>query len=272
MNYIFDKSIMEIIEERHSVRTYEGTSLSKEIVDKIEAYLDEINNSQGIFGGSVRIKLINSENNGEPIKLGTYGVIKGAKYYLAVVCKKGENSFEDLGYLFEKVVLFCTSLGLGTVWIGGTFNKGNFAKAMDLKEDELLPIVSPIGYESDKKSLISKVFGKNTNKRNDFGQVFFNENFNTPLLKEEAKEYGDVLEMVRMAPSALNKQPWKILKEGNDYHIYNDSVRDMNKIDIGIALCHFDLVAKEKGLNGKFKVLEGRNDSKYKYVVSWTQQ
>lgn len=65
-----------------------------------------------------------------------------------------------LGYSLEKVILYCTSLGLGTVWLGGTFNKGNFAKAVNLKENEILPIVSPVGYEGGKKSLFAKVVGK----------------------------------------------------------------------------------------------------------------
>ena len=87
-----------------------------------------------------------------------------------------------LGYSLEKVILYCTSLGLGTVWLGGTFNKGNFAKAVNLKENEILPIVSPVGYEGGKKSLFAKVVGKNTNKRNDFSQSFFNGDFNTPYV------------------------------------------------------------------------------------------
>ena len=45
----------------------------------------------------------------------------------------------------------------------------------------------------------------------------------------------------------MNKQPWRIVVSGNDYHFYekhdkgyvNEKVGDMQKIDIGIALCHF---------------------------------
>ena len=48
----------------------------------------------------------------------------------------------------ESLILYATSLGLGTCWIGGTFKKGQFAKAIDLKGDEILPIVLPIGYEA----------------------------------------------------------------------------------------------------------------------------
>lgn len=269
MTNTFNKPINEIIKMRHSVRNYDNTGISKEVKEKLEAYLDEINNSTGVFGGKVRIKLVQKDDGDKEIKLGTYGVIKGANYYLAVAYKKGSYDLEDLGFLFEKVILYCTSLGLGTVWIGGTFNKGNFARAMELKEDEILPIVSPVGIEGETKSILARVFGNNTNKRKDFTQIFFNENFDTPLTYEEAKDYNEVLEMVRIAPSAMNKQPWKILKDGNNYHIYSEGKSEANRIDMGICMCHFYLSAKEKGLKGEIKVLSGKSHSKYKYVASW---
>lgn len=270
MANIFNKSMNEIVSKRHSVRNYENTELSNEIKEKLQAYLDEINDSGGPFGTKVRISLIQKNDANKEVKLGTYGVIKGANHYLVAVCKKGDYDFENLGFLFEKVVLYCTSLGLGTVWLGGTFNKGNFAKAVKLKEDELLPIVSPVGIEGGKKSILGALFSKkNGPQRKDFAQLFFNEKFDTPLTYEDAKEYGEVLEMVRLAPSAVNKQPWRIIKEGNNYHFYSEGKSEMSRIDMGIGICHFYLTAKEKGLKGEIKVLSNKSHDKYKYVGSW---
>lgn len=269
MSNIFNKSITEIIKMRHSVRTYENKRLSDDNIEKIESYLKEINNSKGIFGGEIRVNLVKQNDNDKESKLGTYGVIKGANYYLTAACDKSQNGLYDLGYLFEKVVLYCTNLDLGTVWLGGTFNKGKFAKAIDLKDNEVLPIVSPVGIEAGQKSFIAKVFGKNTNKRKEFGTLFFKDNFDTPLTYEEAGEYGEVLENVRLAPSAVNKQPWKVVNENNNFHIYNEGKTEMSQIDIGIALCHFEMTAKEKRLSGEFKVLENKDNDKFKYIVSW---
>lgn len=269
MNYTFNKPIHEIIKARYSVRNYDNTGLSGEVKEKLKAYLKEINQSEGLFGGKVRIELVEQEDGDKEVKLGTYGVIKGAKNYLAVACSEGDYALEDLGFLFEKVILYCTSLGLGTVWIGGTFNKGNFAKAINLKDNETLPIISPVGMEGGKKSLLAKVFGNNTHKRKEFSQIFFNKDFETPLTYEEAKEYKNALEMVRLAPSAVNKQPWRILKEGNNIHFYSEGKNEANRIDMGICLSHFYLTAKEMGLEGEIKVLSERSDNKYKYVASW---
>lgn len=265
----FNKPINTIIKNRHSVRSYENIELSAEVKEKLQAYLEEINQSEGIFGGRVRVELVQKQLGENEVKLGTYGVIKGANCYLAVAYKKSRYDLEDLGFLFEKVILFCTSLGLGTVWLGGTFSKGDFAKAIQLQENELLAIVAPVGIESEKKSIVAKIFGSTSSKRKDFSKLFFNENFDTPLTSESDRAYDEVLEMVRLAPSAMNKQPWRILKEGNQYHIYSEGKTDMSRIDIGICMCHFYLVAKEKGLQGEFKVIGGKSHDQYKYVVSW---
>ena len=270
MRNTFSKSITDIIKDRHSVRTYENKPLSEEVLNKVKLYLNEINNSQTVFGSKVRINLVEKNDGNKEAKLGTYGVIKGANYYLVASYDKScEKGLYDLGYLLEKVVLYCTDLGLGTVWLGGTFNKGNFATSINLGENELLPIVCPFGIEANKKSLIAKVFGVNTNKRKNFDTLFFKDNFDRSMSYEEAKEYGQVLENVRLAPSALNKQPWRIVKENNNLHIYNEGKIEMSKVDLGIALCHLKLSAEEKGLDGKFEVIDNKKSDKFEYVISW---
>ena len=270
---IFNKPINEIIKSRHSVRTYENNELPKDVLNKVKTYIDEINNSNGIFGNKIRINLIEKNDENKETKLGTYGVIKGANYYLtAAYDKSDDKGLYDIGYLLEKVVLYCTDLGLGTVWLGGTFNKSKFAEVINLKDNESLSIVCPFGIEADKKTLVAKMFGVNTNKRKDFTSLFFKDNFDTALSYEEAGEYGEVLENIRLAPSSLNKQPWRIVKEDNNLHIYSDGKIDMNKVDIGIALCHIELTAREKGLNGKFEVLKNQVSDKFEYVISWIDE
>lgn len=266
MNTIFNKPIREIIELRHSVRNYEDKPLEKDVIDKIETYISETTNP---FNGKVKIKLIKKDQSNKDVKLGTYGVIRGANYYLAVASEKGDLNLESLGYVFEKVVLYCTSLGLGTVWLGGTFSKSSFAKAMNLKENETISIVSPLGYEGGKKSLLASLMGSNNKKRKNYNEVFFNNDFNNPLSMEECEKYGEVLEMVRIAPSAMNKQPWRILKIGNEFHFFSDGKIEMNRIDMGIAFLHFHLMAKEQGLSGEFKIADPKINSKYAYVMSW---
>ncbi|MDO5521514.1 MAG: nitroreductase family protein [bacterium] len=269
MNTTYDQSIRETIQLRHSVRNYEETPLTDELVQKIN---DFIANLSTPFSNKVTIRLVGKSNDTDSIKLGTYGVIKGASQFLVASCDKDETSLTALGYSLEKVILYCTYLGLGTVWLGGTFKKSNFAKAVDLKENQVLPIVSPVGYEGGKKSLIGSLFSKSSNLRNDFSELFFENSFEAPLTSETSGEFFEPLEMVRLAPSAMNKQPWRALKTGNTIHFYLTTTKGLSRIDLGIALCHFDLTAKELGLHGSFITEQVSNvptDPSYTYIISW---
>ena len=66
--------------------------------------------------------------------------------------------------------------------------------------------------------------------------------------------------MVRLAPSAGNKQPWRAVVCGDSVYFYekkakamsNNPLGDIQKVDLGIALAHFDLTLQETRVNGCF--------------------
>jgi nitroreductase len=263
-------SIIEAIQQRESIRNYIGEPLSKEHADAIEHYISGL---KAPFGAKVRIRLIRSKSSQEPVKLGTYGVIAGASDFLALVYQEAPLAEESAAYLFEQVILFCTGLGLGTCWIGGSFKRSDFAGPMDLKAGEKLRIVSPVGYGKDKKRLLEKIL-RNTHKhasRKPFGTLFFDENFEKPLSEEAAGVFRNALEMVRLAPSANNSQPWRIVLDKNVLHFYHHpAIGGFSAIDLGIALCHFEQTCVELGLKGRFDFLKDIPESKnHLYSVSW---
>lgn len=47
-------------------------------------------------------------------------------------------------------MLYAQSLGIGTVWIGGTMDRAAFEATMELGENEVMPCVSPLGYPAKK--------------------------------------------------------------------------------------------------------------------------
>ncbi|WP_242961363.1 nitroreductase family protein, partial [Clostridium beijerinckii] len=63
-------------------------------------------------------------------------VQKGTSTFIVSSISKSDNALVDLGYLLERAVLYATDLNLGTCWLGGTFNKGQFAEVMELKDNE----------------------------------------------------------------------------------------------------------------------------------------
>jgi nitroreductase len=280
----FERPIMEVIKGRYSVRTYKPEKLPEKMKNQLNAYIAGIN---GPFKPKVRLALIDSTEILEKAdgKIGTYGVIKGAQDYIAAIVENGEKDLEQLGYVLENLILYAASIGLGTCWLGGTFKKSEFVKLVALKEDERLPIVTPIGYPGDKKSMLESFmrFAAGSNQRKLWKELFFNESFNEPLEEKNLQNYGLALEAVRLAPSASNKQPWRVLKEGRTYHFYLKMNKgygeklgfNIQRIDMGIAMCHFEMVLRELGIKGSWRVENPQIDTaeleNMIYTVSWME-
>jgi len=280
---LFGTSITEIVKNRISVRTYLEQPLTTDLKEKLRGFLSI---SKGPFGGNIRFRLIESDiaRKGTNAKLGTYGVIRGASSYVVAAIEKAERDLEDFGYSLEKVILYATSLGLGTCWLGGTFKKSEFGKAIEQKDYEILPCISPIGYPSGRKSLIDSAmrFTAGSKNRKEWAELFFSSDLGHHLSKSEAGKYEIPLEMLRLAPSASNKQPWRIVKETNKCHFFLQHTKgyakfmayDLQRVDMGIAMCHFELTAKELGIAGKWQISDIGSISTppdTEYVVSWVE-
>ncbi len=275
-----DFPVEKTVKARSSIRTYENRGLSKNEKDRINTYIANLSNP---FSIDVTFRLLEKAASSDGEKLGTYGVIKGAGNYIGASVSDGELALEALGYSFEKLVLYATSLGLGTCWLGGTFNRSGFAAAMNLKEGDLFPCISPIGYPTGKKRTLESVmrWASKSDQRKEWSELFFKEDFSQPLTKAEAGEFAFPLEMLRLAPSAVNKQPWRIVKDKDAYHFYlarslksDNAKTDLQRVDLGIATCHFHLAALEKGLPGTFKKLvnpEIQSPEQMQYVFSWIE-
>ena len=165
----------------------------------------------------------------------------------------------------EKIVLYAQSLGVGTTWIAGTMDRKAFERAMCLNENEVMPCISPLGYPAEKMSLRETMMrkGVKADSRLDFEKLFFDGAFDKPLSAENAGDLQHALEMVRLAPSAVNAQPWRVVRRGDCMHFYEKRSRgmaseawDIQKIDMGIALCHFELGAIERDLHPVMEVAD----------------
>lgn len=265
MAMIFDIPFQEVVEKRHSVRSYMPNSFTNELKIKIKDYINTLSNP---FDEKVSFKFIDIIQSGKEHKLGTYGVIKGASAYIGAIAKSASFELEAIGYEFEKLILYAASLGLGTCWLGGTFQRNEFVKALNLSQDEYLPIISPIGIESEKRNLVGTMIRKiaKSDQRKAFEDIFYEADLSKPLTESNAGDFAFPLEMVRLAPSASNKQPWRIVKDGSVFHFYEYKepgysdrfAYDIQRIDVGIAACHFHLALMEKGKQCEMKVVKDK--------------
>jgi nitroreductase len=273
--------ISQLIKKRFSCRTYADTPVEEKLLHELDSLV--MAEHSGPFGNKPQFQLINLDMSppAERKNIGTYGIIKNARLYLTGKIKKGDKAVEDYGYCMESLILQATALGLVTCWIGGTFNADGFARAIDLQEDEILPAVSPVGYPADSESLIEKMFRftAGSERRKPWPDIFFAGNFSTPLTCDRAGIYSEALENVRLAPSASNLQPWRILQDaaGSAFHFYLErsfgyKLRGIpiQDIDMGIAMNHFELTLRELGISGEWQIRENVPQmSPLHYLVSW---
>jgi len=263
---------MDAIKTRKSVRTYTGEKLRSEDISKINEYISNNKNLIGINGNVINIELKEVSNHSSG-KIGTYGFIKNAPAFLIAICENSQSAMLDVGYVVEKLILFLEQNGLGTCWLGGTFNRNQLDISGTYSDKAYIPIISPVGYQSEKKSVTEKLVRKNSKGdfRYDFDTMFFAGNFNTRIQDENIKE---ALNLVRLAPSASNKQPWRVLMtDDGTAHFYVARTPnyvgqklgyDIQWLDIGIALAHYEIaVGKNAFVHSKPNIT-----TSYEYVMS----
>lgn len=274
----------QLIRKRHSCRTYADKSVEEKILQELECLVAA--EHSGPFGNRPKFHLINLDMSSpeERKDISTYGIIRNTRLFLAGSIKKEDKALMDYGYCMENIILQATALELGTCWIAGTFNSEGFAKAIQLRENEIIPAISPIGYPADSKSFVEKMFrfAAGSERRKPWTDLFFAGNFATPLNPKQAGIYFEALENVRLAPSASNLQPWRILQDDTgNLHFYLErsfggyKLRGfpIQDIDMGIAMNHFELTAREIGISGRWEIKDNAPAmSPLIYVVSWQEK
>jgi nitroreductase len=248
---------IESIRQRVSVRTYVPEPLSAELLEQAQGIV--ASPVAGPLGLPCRFELVDARHSKEVlgVKLGTYGFVSGAPLFLVGCVRQAPRAELEFGYVLEEMILRLTALGLGTCWMGGTFSQTAFAKVLKLGPQELLPAVSPLGLPAAKATLRERL-GKKifaSRSRKPWAELFFKAGSLHTLTAAEAGSVGPLLEAVQAAPSAVNRQPWRVVLEGDCCHFFLERSipvqrprADMQLLDLGIALAHFRLAAQELGM------------------------
>ena len=100
---------------RHSVRDYSDTPLSKEQIDGLNSFIENVNAISGL-----NIELHLNEDIFSRWILG-YGFIKHCQHHIRFLGKPAPDLAEKVGYFGELVILKAQELGLNTCWVGGTY-------------------------------------------------------------------------------------------------------------------------------------------------------
>lgn len=273
---------MALVRERSSWRSFSGEGIDPSLRGEFQERMDSI--GSGPFGNLSRFHLIEATpEDPEALKgLGTYGFVRGMPAFLVGVADSSRALYlEDFGYMFELALLHATDLGLASCWLGGSFQRARFAEAIELSGKDVIPAISPLGYRAKSRrvvdNLIRSVAG--SKKRKEFDELF------SGLDTDSRKRWEAPLEAVRLAPSASNKQPWRVHHSPETRALEFSMVRspgyreqgekkglcDLQRIDMGIGMAHFELQARHENLSGKW-VREAKGDGENRegeYLVSW---
>lgn len=287
------RPVTDVIAERFSCRSYLSVPIDERRRQRLSEWI--VSHSTGPFGSPTRFELVAAGRpNRQALRgLGTYGFIKSPAGFIVGAMGQGEKNLEDFGYAMEQIILFATDLGLGTCWLGGSFTKSRFARAIGATDLESVPAATSIGLVADDDrgigGQIRQSIGAGNRHRHPWERLFFRGGFETPLGREEAGRYATPLEMVRLGPSASNKQPWRIIKQDEAWHLYIQrtpgyrdrwimkllNIADMQRLDAGIAMCHFEVTARALSLEGAWTVeapgIE-RPDALTEYIASWREK
>ena len=250
-------TMLEAIAARVSTRSFDGAVLSFPEVERLRSLLDKAAAMPGPFGNRVKLGLSLGSGEGKPAKMGTYGLIAGVSAYAAAAVAPGEGAFEDMGWALEGFILEATVAGWASCWIGGLFRRGAAGAAAGAAGDDLVPAVIALGRAAPRQSLADRIVGRaaRARTRKPLDEIAFSVEGALPA------PWIPVLEAVRAAPSASNKQPWRLVaaSDSSSWGLFLDEDRAYNhalgavriqNIDMGIAMRHFALAAAELGLCG----------------------
>ena len=210
---------IQMIKERHSVRSYSERKIEKNLLDQLNAKISECNEK-----GNLNIQLL--EDAGKTFnKLMNIAVGLGsAPSVIACIGPDDETLDERIGYYGEQIVLLAQELGLSTCW-AGTYNPKNVEAKINA--GERLAIVIAVGY------------GTNSGKAHRSKSI-------NDVVKAN-KELPDWVkvgaEMALLAPTAINQQKFEIIYNDDDTYEIVDKGGVLSKIDLGIVKYHFEVGA-----------------------------
>lgn len=252
-----------VIEKRRSRRNYEEKLPKQSHLKKLQTVCDTFKP----FDSARTVLVQEPPDNVFSGIIGAYGVIRGAKAFIAFIGNTRNPAVEEqVGYTGEGIILEAEAITLNTCWIGGTFRRELVNSLIDLDEHEKVYAITPVGYAKKKVNFEERLlagFGL-MHRRKPLKDMV------TGLKESEWPKWAkDSLEAARLAPSAVNRQPWKFLVDTNsitiavnDKKLRRESVM-AKRLCCGIAMLHLEVAASHSGVKGTWEFLNPPGVARY---------
>ena len=236
------KNLYNVIASRRSIRTFKKQGFKGFEIEKIESIINQTSAITTPYKTKIIPNFIN-QVSAESEKIGTYGFVKNAAAFIAGSIDNELSQIIDFGFIFELLVLQLYELNIGSVWLGGTFNRSTVRKY--LITDKLVPAVLAIGNPDDQsfgeKAIRMVVKASNRKSLSEIITLVGVTSISDKLEK--------VFEALRLAPSGSNQQPWRITLYQDYFELYllrtpnyaKELNYEMQGLDMGIALAHLKI-------------------------------
>lgn len=217
-------TLYETIFVRRSARKYDMTPLDGAVLAELRAFLDATKPLDGVgISGQARFEIAGAEKVKRAV----------APHYILAYCKTNDAAFANVGFIMQRADLFLQSKGYGCCWQG--MAKPN---------------------EPDDDYCILLAFGKTDVPKRGSAAEFDR----LPLgevcgVSAEKAEFSQVAQAARLAPSAVNSQPWKIEFSADKITVryfgrglFKQMLKKkMSKIDLGIVTRHIVTALEHDG-------------------------
>ena len=232
---------------RKSVRKYRMTPLTEVQLSEIQHYTETVTPLDASIRYSFSYLSSDQVKNLFPIK---------APHYMCIFSEEKEGYLMNAGYILQQIDLYLSAQNLGSCWLG----MARLSKEVPVvKEGMEFVIMLAFGHGEGAvhRQAVSEF------KRKSLGAI------------SDLKEGEELLEAVRLAPSASNSQPWFFSGDRSEIIVSREKLNfikaplygKMNQIDIGIALCHLMLSIDHQGKTGTVSFKEEKAPIGYEFMA-----
>lgn len=233
----------EALQKRISVRAYKKKAVEPGIIEELRSLIDEINVTAGLH-----FRLVDTSAAKKPAVKLSPGMFSGEVYTCALlVGPEGELGGEMVGYFSEELILRAVSLGLGTCWVAGTYDRKSVEP--EINEGEKLWGVVPIGYAAEKTPILQRTIRSRIRAKDRKTEEFVESDYPYASLPAWIRSGA---EAVKLGPSAVNQQPVNVVYHGGlvTMRLWKEKKNNMMYNDLGIAKYQFRVAAEESGVRG----------------------
>ena len=213
--------ILEIMQQRHSVRQYTDRAIEPEKRTVLDALTQEINRKAGLS-----IQIVYDDPKCFDSFMAHYGKFTGVRNYIALIGKKSPKLDETLGYYGEELVLKAQALGLNTCWVALTHGKSKAVVGKGEKEVCLIALGYGVTQGVEHKSKPMQEL--------------------CTCAEPIPEWFKSGMNAAMQAPTAMNQQKFRfeLLPDGNVKATCGSGF--YTKLDLGIVKYHFETVTGKK--------------------------